>query len=151
MRSAATREKSRGRVERRELLASTRGAAASGWPGARQFLRLTRTTTVDGETTHTVQYAVTSLPPDRASPERLLAMWRGRWEIENRVFWVRDVVLREDASRIRSGTAPFAVGAVRNAALNYLRARGTANVAAAVRENALKVAELLRNLGVVKH
>ena len=145
-----TTGKGHGRVETRTLTATTRGVADSDWPGLARFLRLERTT-FDGERTRTsVGYAVTSLPPDRASPEQLLDLWRGRWEIENGRFWVLDVALREDHSRLRTGTAPLAMSILRNAAINHLRARKVPNVTAALRENALKVADLLRKLGILK-
>lgn len=148
MSSAFTLEKNRGRVERRTLSASTQDVAWADWPGLGQFLRLERSVTVHGETTTTVQYAITSLSPDRASPERLLDLWRGRWEIENRLFWVRDVVFGEDASRIRSGTAPLSMSLIKNAAMNTLRALKVPNITAALRENALKVPNLFHKLGI---
>ena len=105
MRSAVTLEKNRGRIERRTMTTSTQDLAWADWPGLGQFLRLERSVTVHGETTTTVQYAITSLSPDRASPERLLDLWRGRWEIENRLFWVRDVVFGAGAllGNVRAG------------------------------------------------
>ena len=148
MRSAFTLEKNRGRVERRTLSASTQDVAWADWPGLGQFLRLERSVPVHGETTTTVQYAITSLPPDRASPERLLDLWRGRWEIENRLFWVRDVAFREDHSRIRNGTAPLSMSLIKNAAMNTLRALKVPNITAALRENALKVPNLFHKLGI---
>jgi hypothetical protein len=151
MRHHHTVGKGHGRGERREIPTSTRGVAESDWPGLAQFLRVERTTIVDGETRTSVSYAITSLPPERASSAKLLDLWRGRWAIENRLFWVRDVVFREDHSRIRTGTAALATSHVRNAAINYLRARKVDNNAAALRENALKVEALLRELGILKH
>ncbi|RKU15573.1 hypothetical protein C6501_06660 [Candidatus Poribacteria bacterium] len=35
-----------------------------------------------GEETHKVHYGITSLNPEAASVERLLAGWRGHWSIE---------------------------------------------------------------------
>lgn len=140
-------EKNRGRIEHRTLTTSTLGVKEAGWPGLAQFVRLERTVTANGETTHSVQYAVTSLSPDRAGPDRLLTLSRGRWLIES-LFWIRDVAFREDHSRIRSGTAPYAMSALRNAAINTLRALKTDNITAALRENALKVQDLLRTLGI---
>ena len=148
MRSAFTLEKNRGRVERRTLATRTQDVAWADWTGLGQFLRLERSVTVHGETTTTVQYAITSLSPDRASSERLLDLWRGRWEIENRLFWVRDVVFGEDASRIRSGTAPLSMSLIKNAAMNTLRALKVPNITAALRENALKVPNLFHKLGI---
>ena len=141
-------EKNRGRIERRTLTTSSLSVSAAGWPGLNRFVRLERRTTIHGQTTITVSCAVTSLAPEQADAAALLAMWRGRWDIENRLFWVRDVVQREDHSRIRSGHAPESMSILKNAAINYLRTLKVPNLAAAFRENAVKVAPLLRNLGL---
>jgi predicted transposase YbfD/YdcC len=53
-----------------------------------------------------VQYAITSVPRRQASAHQLLAWWRGHWGIENKLHWVRDVVLGEDSCRVRSGQLP---------------------------------------------
>lgn len=47
-------------------------------------------------------YALTSL---QASAKQLYALWRGHWEVENRLHHKRDTVLGEDASRSRKGAA----------------------------------------------
>jgi len=96
-----------------------------------------------------VGYAVTSLWPHEASPRRLLELNRGHWGIENRLHYVRDVTLGEDASRIGTGSAPEVMAALRNAAITLLRLTGVTNVAAALRENAYRVKELLASLGVL--
>ena len=101
---------------------------------------------IDGETTTTVSYAVTSLPPRRANAQTLLSLWRGRWAIENSAFWVRDVVFGEDHCRVRTGHGPEIMSHLKNAAINFLRALKTPNIAAALRENAVKVKPLLTKL-----
>ncbi len=89
------------------------------------------------ETTETV-CAVTSLGPEKASAERLLEIARGHWSIENRLHWVRDMSLGEDACRVRSGEAPEVLAAVRNAGLWLLRSCGVTNIASALRHYAAK-------------
>ena len=64
---------------------------------------------------------MTSLSPEQAGPERLLALWRHHWLIENRLHWRRDVMAREDQSRVRSGAAPQAMAAIRNTTLFMTR------------------------------
>lgn len=66
-------------------------------------------------------YLLTSLPPELATPERLLELNRAYWGIENRVHWVRDVALREDASRLRKGSLPRLWAAFANLAISILR------------------------------
>lgn len=147
--SVTTTDKSRGRLERRTLTATTVGLDTCRWPGVRQFLRLRREVTIAGKTKITTQYAVTSLSRDQADATRLLRLWRSRWAIENRAFWVRDVVFREDASRIRTGWAPHVLSVVRNAAITLMRGLQVSNLAAALRQHALNVPLLLSRLGII--
>ena len=48
--------------------------------------------------------------------------------IENRIHWVRDVVLREDRSRIRKGSLPRLLAAFANLAISILRLLKTTNI-----------------------
>ena len=114
------------------------------------MLRLERIVTVHGETKITVQYAVTSLSRDQADAATLLHWWRGRWAIENRLFWVRDVVFGEDHSRIRTGTAPQTMSLMFNVAINFLRTLDVKNLKATLREHALNVDLLLARLGILE-
>lgn len=120
----------------------------AGWPGLNRFVRLERETLRDGETKRSISYAVTSLTPQQADVDALLKLWRDRWAIENRTFWVRDVTFREDHSRIRSGRAAENLSLLKNAAINYLRTRKVDNIAAALRENAAKTQPLFTTLGI---
>ncbi len=64
----------------------------------------------------------------------MLTLARGHWGIENRLHYVRDVTLGEDASRVRTGAAPQVLAALRNAVLALLRATGATNIAATLRD-----------------
>jgi predicted transposase YbfD/YdcC len=66
---------------------------------------------------------------------------RGHWGIENRSHHVRDRILREDDSRIR--TRPGVFARLRSFALNILRANGVTNVSEAIYVNALSLDRLL--------
>jgi hypothetical protein len=71
-----------------------------------------------------VVHAITSLSPERADAARLLELSRAHWDIENRLHWVRDVSLGEDACRVRTGAAPQVLAACRNAVLTLVRRLG---------------------------
>jgi hypothetical protein len=75
---------------------------------------------------------------------------RGHWAIENRSHHVRDVTLGEDASRIRKGSGPEVMAAIRNATIGLLRLSGASNIAAAVRRNASRIGDLFTKLGILK-
>lgn len=91
----------------------------------------------DDETTETV-FAITSLAASDASAARLLALSRRHWAIENEIHWVRDVVLGEDACRVRTGAGPEVLAGLRNAALTLLRGAGYEQIAPTLRHFAAK-------------
>lgn len=55
-------------------------------------------------------------------PERLLAIVREHWGIENRLHWTLDVVMDEDGDRTRKDNGPANLAILRRLALNILRA-----------------------------
>jgi predicted transposase YbfD/YdcC len=138
-----------GRVEEREIWASTALRGYSEWPGIHQVLRIRRTVTSKrtGRTRSEVGYAVTSLPPERATPDQLLKAWREHWTIENRVHWVRDVTFDEDRSQLRAGHAHQVLAALRNTAISLFRLHGETNIARAIRRYAAQPALAIHALG----
>jgi predicted transposase YbfD/YdcC len=75
---------------------------------------------VNGQKTVEVVYGITSLSADRADAATLLRYVRDHWLIENQLHYVRDVTLREDDCRVRSGNAPQVLAALRNTMLHLL-------------------------------
>jgi len=106
--SVTTTTKGHGRLEIRELVATTElnEFLAGKWTGVAQVFRLTRPVTEDGQTHTEVVYGLSSLSPKQASAARLLELVRDHWAIENRLHWRRDVTLREDHCQVRKGQAP---------------------------------------------
>src|SRR5262249_20354713 len=92
-------------------------------------------------------YAITNLTAVQANPAELADYIRGRRTIEAH-HHVRDVTSTEDASRIRTGTAPHAMASLRNLAIGILRAAGHTNIAKALRHNARDAFRPLRLLGI---
>ena len=103
------------------------------WPGLAQGLEITRERTVKGVTTVEVEYAMTSLKPAEADARRLSGLVREHWGIENALHYVRDVTMGEDACRVRRGSAPQVLAAVRNAVIHLLGGLGAPSHAAAIR------------------
>ena len=136
------------RWEERTLWASTALDDYLEWPDVQQVCCLERMVTCKGATRKEVAYAITSLSPAQAGPLELLRWWRGHWSIENRLHYVRDVTMKEDASQVRSGAAPQVMAAVRNAVLGLLRQTGASNIAAALRHYSYKPLEALALLGI---
>jgi predicted transposase YbfD/YdcC len=136
-----SRQRGHGRAETRSIAVLATGSVPGLddlFPHAAQLIRVIRTRTdrATGKRTRQVVYAITSLDHRQADPG-LLADWlQHHWGIENRVHHVRDVTHGEDASRIRTGTAPQLMAALRNTDLNLARLRGETNIAASQRRNA---------------
>lgn len=144
--SASTCDKGHGRRERRTLLSSTGLNSFLEWPFVAQAFKLTRRRTRRGATTIETVYGITSLRRDQASASDLLRMVRGHWGIENSVFYVRDVTLGEDQCRVRTGTAPHILSALRNMILNLLHRIEGINIAATLRRHAAHPLEALQLL-----
>lgn len=134
--------KGHGRQESRHLEASTRIIPHLNWPGVKQVLKLTCIVNTQGKKTREVRYAITSLPPERASPSQLLRLWRGHWGIENRLHWVRDTEFREDHCQVRIGHGPHNLAAFRNTAISLLRLAGCQNIARSLRHFARRTGKL---------
>jgi predicted transposase YbfD/YdcC len=90
----------------------------AGWAGLRsvvmvqperRFAALHQTQTV---------YYLSSLPADA---QRLLTVTRAHWSLENSFHWTLDVILAEDASRVRLADAPENLAVIRHIALNLLK------------------------------
>lgn len=129
-RTARTVDKGHGRLEIRELVATTELNDFLGgqWAGVAQVFRLTRTVTEDGQTHTEVVYGITSLSPKQASAARVLKLVRDHWAIENRLHWRRDVTLREDHCQVRKGNAPRVLAVLNSFLLALLDFRGVTNV-----------------------
>jgi hypothetical protein len=126
-------EKGHGRREDRTLRTTTILTLQQKWPGLAQGFELTRKRTLKGKTAVEVVYGITSLKAEEASALRLLGLTRGHWGIENCLHYVRDVTLGEDGCRVRKGTAPQVLAAVRNAVIHLLAEVDASSNAAAIR------------------
>lgn len=120
---ATSHDKGHDRLERRTLETLTQVPPWLSWPGAEQICRITRQRTINGQTSIEIVLAITSLTRLCANAEKLLAIAREHWSIENRLHYVRDVSMGEDACRVRSGHAPQNLAALRNLTLGLIRQR----------------------------
>jgi predicted transposase YbfD/YdcC len=128
-----TLDQHRGRIEKRCIRVSTEmNSYLKDWPLVEQVAELRRTVTVrnTGTTSQQVVYLITPLTPAEAGPRRLLEFVRGHWGIENSSHYVRDVTFGEDRSRLRTGSAPQILAALRNLALTLIHRHGSSQIAA---------------------
>jgi hypothetical protein len=94
---------------------------------------------------------VTSLSAREAAPEHLAGYVRRHWSIENKIHWVRDVTLREDASQVRKGLKFRIMATLRNLTIGLLRQAGYTRIAATIRKIHNDPHLLLTILGLRPH
>lgn len=151
IRWAQTEEKGHGRLEIRRLEVMDATDGWVDWPGVRQIMRRTtfRKMLATGKTSTEVHYGLTSLARFETTPAALESLWRGHWTIENKLHYVRDVTLGEDAGQARCGSTPQALAALRNALLNCLRQQGWTRIPDALRHYAARPLEALQLIGAL--
>lgn len=116
-----TLEKGHGRIEERNVYATNDIdwlPMREKWPRLESIVMIESKRTSDGKTSCEVRYYITSLEPD---PERLAAVIRTHWGIENCVHWVLDVTFQEDESQLSTGHAAENLSILRRLSLNILR------------------------------
>ena len=124
--TAATVDKGHGRIEERQLWATSEVnwfADRGKWKNLRSLIRVRAKRTVGDQTSTEDRYYISSLPADNAS--RLLGYIRGHWGIENTLHWSLDINFREDDRRIRQGHAAENFARLARIALNLLKAEKT--------------------------
>jgi predicted transposase YbfD/YdcC len=135
-RTATSLDTAHGRYEERRLTASSLLVGYTTWPAARQVFRLARRTLRgDGGWQESVAYGITSLPRQVADAERLLALVRGHWGIENRLFSRRGcplgrVTVGDDRCLLRQGHGPQVQATLNDLTLGLLARAGQTNAAA---------------------
>ena len=131
-----TVDKGHGRLEIRRIQTSTDLNGYLDFPCHQQVIRIERITELlnSGKQRHEVVFGITSLSPEKASPERLLELNRGHWSIENALHHVRDTTFDEDRSQILTKTAPQVMATLKNVAISILRLNSFTNIASAVRD-----------------
>lgn len=148
MRAATTLDKGHGRVEVRRLFASSELNDYLDWPHLAQVLLIARTWWERGRGHKAVRYALTSLPPNVADADRLLALVRGHWQIENGLHYVKDVTLGEDRSTIHKGHGPSVMAMLRDTVVNVLHRAGWRTIAERLRFFSGDVHAALALLGI---
>jgi predicted transposase YbfD/YdcC len=127
--------KGHGRIETRTLMVSTELNDYLNWPGVAQVFRLERTrwhSRYRGKTRQVI-YGLTSLSLQQAPPDKLLALVRKYWGIENGLHYRRDVTLHEDATRLTVGNSGQNMAILNNLVIGLCSKQGFQNLAKARR------------------
>jgi predicted transposase YbfD/YdcC len=120
--TCVTKEINRGRKEKR--IARTYKVSKTikeNWPGSKTIIYLKRERKAENGASITHSYYLSSL---NESAKEFAKGIRHHWGIENRLHYVKDVIFKEDESKIRSGNAPVILSLIRNLVINISRING---------------------------
>ena len=136
--TAQTVNKGHGRIETRTITTSQMLNAYSGWPEAAQVYRLQRhfdwrRNGRSIKTSDQVEFGITSLTRQKATPLQVLNFRRSHWGIETGLHYRRDVTLKEDATRMTLGNAANIMASLNNLVLALIRQANYRNAAQARR------------------
>lgn len=125
-------EKNRGRTIKRtvEVYDNLSQINQRYWRGVQSFIKVVREGKRDGKPYHeTVYYLSSKLLTAAEFNQRI----REHWLIENQLHWVRDVVLEEDKSKIRTGNAPQNWAIIRSIVNNIFKNNGYQSLTEGIR------------------
>lgn len=109
------------------------------WIGLKSLIEVQRSGTRQGEPYAQTFYYISSVALEA---EAFAQVIRGHWHIENCLHWVKDVVMKEDASRIGNKQAAGNFSIVRNIVISLLRKQGYGSITRAQRAIAHDIAKL---------
>jgi predicted transposase YbfD/YdcC len=148
--TATTVEKGHGRIETRTITLLPLLPGQIGFPFSSQIYSIERiffNISKNKTSTETI-FGITSLSGSWANAERILALNRDHWTIENKSHYVRDVTMGEDGSRIRKGSGPRVMAIFRNLTLSLLRKIEITNIAEKIKMFCLEKNTLFRFVGI---
>jgi predicted transposase YbfD/YdcC len=100
------------------------------WRGVKSIIRVTRFGKREGKPYQEKIFYLSSL---KMTAQEFGIKIREHWKIENQLHWVKDVVLQEDKSRIRSGKAPQNMAIIRSIVINIFRKNGIKSITEGLR------------------
>ncbi|MDX2099508.1 MAG: ISAs1 family transposase [Leptolyngbyaceae cyanobacterium bins.59] len=127
-------------VERRVSVQDTVTAIAPQWKGVQRVIRVERWGIRGKKTFCETMFYISSLALDAAEFAKRIGQ---HWHIENRLHWVKDVVLKEDHTPVCDGHALVNFAIVRTIVLNLFRSHGYDSITQAIRRVAHDIPRLL--------
>jgi len=110
------------------------------WIGIKRLIRVERYVYGQTRQSHETAYYISDVVSNKA--EYFARHIRDHWGIENRLHWMKDAVMKEDASKIKKGSAPENFSIMRNIVCNIFRANGFDSIKYAIELNANNFKEL---------
>jgi predicted transposase YbfD/YdcC len=121
------RTKTRGRTERRSIhLYKNINAISPDWLGLKRLILVERTVHTKEKRTYQKAYYISDIRSNKAT--FFAKHIRHHWCIENKLHWVKDVIMNEDHSKTVMGMAAENISIMRNIAINLFRAHGYSSI-----------------------
>jgi predicted transposase YbfD/YdcC len=99
------------------------------WAGAQQAVHIRYVGKRQGQPYQEDVYYLTSLKGDATD---LMERIRAHWGIENRLHWVKDVVMQEDGASIRASAPASLMAILRNLVVSLFRVHGYPSIIKAI-------------------
>lgn len=133
-------ERNRNRyVERRVSVSDAIEGIDPKWMGVKRIVRVERWGTRGKRSFRETQFYLSSLSLDAIGFARLI---RQHWHVENRLHWVKDVVMKEDTTPVCDGHAIINFAIIRTIALNLFRHNGFDSITQGIRRVAHDIPRL---------
>ena len=111
------------------------------WFGIKRIIETTRYVKTKKGQTIEIVYHISSVAKNKA--DFFANHIRSHWGIENRLHWVKDVQMKEDKSRTKSGNAPENLSIMRNISINLFRLNGKDSIKSAIEWSISNFKELM--------
>lgn len=135
--------KTRGRVETRKIyIYNNIQGIDTGWVGLTRLIKVERIRKNHGNLHQVTGYYICSYALDEA--KLMYGYIKDVWGIENRLHWVKDVIMKEDISKTAKGMAAQNISLIRNIVINLYRANGIDSIKYATQKYANNVKELMK-------
>ena len=139
-------ENQRGRTEIRMLSLYTPGRELQAdWPTIKRVIAVRRIRIIKGNQSDKVHYYITSL--NSKNPEQFQWIIRNHWGIENKLHWVKDVIMREDATSFHNYKAIKMNALFRNFVFTCIKLNNYSSIKYALeilRSNPKKILKIIR-------
>lgn len=127
------------RVHRTTSVLDTVAGIAPHWVGVQRLIRVHRSGQRGNQSFDEVVFYISSL---NVSAAEFAEHVRRHWHVENRLHWVKDVVLKEDSTPVCDGHAIVNAAILRTIALNLFRQYGFNSITDGIRQVAHDIPRL---------
>ncbi len=128
-----TIEKNRGRIETRTVTVyNNLEGMRPDWKGLKRIVKVERGANHIKAAKHTAETAYFISSATECAREFNRGI-RGHWHIENSLHWTKDVVFKEDASKIKAGNAPENISLIKSMVMTVFRKNDFTSMTKAIR------------------